>query len=64
MKVSIIKWALFIFVSFGLYTITNSVLMSAGIMLILLTIDYMLAVYDKQRREKKERKKKDDDHAK
>ena len=57
-----INWRLgllFLVVAFGLYTITESFLMSLGIFMLLLVGDYFAQQYDAKRRYEKEMKHND-----
>lgn len=44
------QWALYIVVSAGLLVITDSWLMSLGIMLLLILVDRLLAEYERKKR--------------
>jgi hypothetical protein len=54
------KFLTFFFVCLGLLYITGSVLMTAGIVLLLLVIDRLLAEWDENRKRKEEQKKHDE----
>lgn len=58
------KILLFIFLSAGLLYITNSVPMTAGILILLFVIDYMLAQWEERKRLKKMMKEWEDERRK
>lgn len=54
------KFFIFFFVCSGLLYITGSGLMTAGIVLLLLVIDYLLADWDDSRRRKREQREREE----